>query len=197
MHLYFTFIINIKIFNWKIEKLITKLSTSQRKDTLNYINNLIEKNKNNKGRQITNNYYSMYQKNIYIKKNPNISKINFSKKSNNKYSPEYEIYNIEIKNNNKEEIIDGIKVKNILHKNGLHAYDFDENEANNFMYENNKIRAKIRKRKGDEFFEKRLKKAEKELNKNKINIDKYSIILGKKKRKGTPGNELKHKNEID
>ena len=181
----------------KINSLIMKLSTSQKKDTLNYIKTLIDNNKQNKGRQITNNYALNTSKKIYIKKNPNILNTNYLKKSINKLSPEYEIYNIEIKNINKDEIIDGTKVKNILHKNGLHAYDFDENEANNFMYESNKIKAKIRKRKGDDYFEKRLKKAEKELNNNKINMDKYSIILGKKKRKGTPGNELKHKNEND
>ena len=181
----------------KINSLIMKLSTSQKKDTLNYIKNLIDNNKQNKEKQLINNYYRNIPKKIYIKKNQNILKINYPKKSNNKISQEYEIYNIEIKNINKDKIIDGTKIKNILHKNGLHAYDFDENEANNFMYENNKIRAKIRKRKGDDNFEKRLKKAEKELNNNKINMDKYSIILGKKKRKGTPGNELKHKNEND
>ena len=40
------------------------------------------------------------------------------------------------------------KIKKILYKNGLHAYDFDENKANHFLYENNVISLKIRKRKG-------------------------------------------------
>ena len=54
---------------------------------------------------------------------------------------------------------------------------------------------KIRKRKGDENFDKRLKKAEKEFNKNNIKINRFSKINWRVKRKGTPGNELRQKNE--
>ena len=129
-------------------------------------------------------------------KKKNIPKTKYMKtNNNNKESQDYEIFNVEIKNNDKDENIDGKKIKKILYKNGLHAYDFDENKANHFLYENNVISLKIRKRKGDENFDKRLKKAEKEFNKNNIKINRFSKINWRVKRKGTPGNELRQKNE--
>ena len=179
----------------KINSLIIKLNSSQKKDTLNFIKNLIDnKNKNSEN----NHKINLNQNNISISpimKKKNIPKTKYTKTNNNKECQDYEIFNVEIKNNDKDENIDGKKIKKILYKNGLHAYDFDENKANHFLYENNVISLKIRKRKGDENFDKRLKKAEKEFNKNNIKINRFSKINWRVKRKGTPGNELRQKNE--
>lgn len=180
----------------KINSLIIKLNSSQKKDTLNFIKNLID----NKNKNPENNHkINLNQNNISISpimKKKNIPKTKYTKtNNNNKEYQDYEIFNVEIKNNDKDENIDGKKIKKILYKNGLHAYDFDENKANHFLYENNVISLKIRKRKGDENFDKRLKKAEKEFNKNNIKINRFSKINWRVKRKGTPGNELRQKNE--
>lgn len=179
----------------KINSLIIKLNSSQKKDTLNFIKNLID----NKNKNPENNHkINLNQNNISISpimKKKNIPKTKYMKTNNNKECQDYEIFNVEIKNNDKDENIDGKKIKKILYKNGLHAYDFDENKANHFLYENNVISLKIRKRKGDENFDKRLKKAEKEFNKNNIKINRFSKINWRVKRKGTPGNELRQKNE--
>ena len=174
----------------KINSLITKLSTSQKKETLNYIKKLIDNNDKIKEKNKTkeNNTIKQY----------NSPKQNYLRTQNkNKVPQDYDLLNIEIKNKNKEEIIDRKKVKNILFKNGLHVFDIDENEGNLFLYENNTIKAKIRKNKGDENFENKFKKAVKEFDKINIKLNKYKVSYGKKKRKGTPGIELKIKNQLE
>ena len=182
----------------KINSLIMKLSTNQTKQTINYIKNLIENNNSNNNKNKENNKITKIQNQNVINKS-HIIKSKHLKTQAQKESQDYEIYNIEIKNVNKEQAIDEKKIKNILFKNGLHAYNFDVNEGNLFLYENNTIRANLRKMKGDEYFNERIKKVEKILNKNKINLNikKYCTNYGKKKRKGTPGIELRQKYKIE
>ena len=165
----------------EINALIIKLSSNQKKETLNYIKSLIDnkkeindKNKPSKAQNINTKFF---RKKITL----------------NKEAQEFDILNIKIKNNNKNRIIDGKLVKNILYKNGLHAYHFDEDDGNQFMYENNSITARIRKKKGDHEFDKRYQKAENDLSKNEIKMDIKKVNYGKKKRKGTPGIELRQK----
>ena len=165
----------------EINALIMKLSSNQKKETLNYIKSLIDnkkeindKNKPSKAQNINTKFF---RKKIRL----------------NKEAQEFDILNIKIKNNNKNRIIDGKLVKNILYKNGLHAYHFDEDDGNQFMYENNSITARIRKEKGDHEFDKRYQKAENDLSKNEIKMDIKKVNYGKKKRKGTPGIELRQK----
>ena len=174
----------------QINSLIMKLSSNQKKETLNYIKNLID------------NQYEISKKNKLENypqnKSSNAQNINtkfFRRKFIlNKEEQDYDIYNIKIKNNNKNKIIDGKLVKNILYKNSLHAYNFDEDEGNQFMYEKNTITARLRKQKGDHDFDKRYQKAENDLSKKEIKMDKLKKVnYGKKKRKGTPGIELRQK----
>ena len=144
----------------EIDSLITQLTSSQKKETLNYIKNLLDKRNENK--ELTKNGTSDFYKNLsnksYIKKNPNIT--NFLK-NNNKDPQMYEKYNTERKKINKNENIDIKKT---------------EKTKRITRYEN---------------FEKRVERAKKDL--NKINLNNYFISNPKKKRKGTPGNELKQK----
>ena len=158
------------IFNNDIEEidsLITQLTSSQKKETLNYIKNLLEKknenielNKNGNG---SNDFYKNVSNKAYIKKIPNITNfLKSNQKESEKDSQLKEKYNTERKNNNKNEITNS---KNIN---------------------------KSRKLKRYENFEKRIEKAKKDL--NRITLSNY-FIPNKKKRKGTPGNELKHKNK--
>ena len=174
----------------QINSLIMKLSSNQKKETLNYIKNLIDNqyeiSKKNKSENYPQNKSSNAQ---------NINTKFFRRKFVlNKEAQDYDIYNIKIKNNNKNKIIDGKLVKNILYKNSLHAYNFDEDEGNQFMYEKNTITARLRKQKGDQDFDKRYQKAENDLSKKEIKMDKLkNVNYGKKKRKGTPGIELRQK----
>ena len=174
----------------QINSLIMKLSSNQKKETLNYIKNLIDNqyeiSKKNKSENYPQNKSSNAQ---------NINTKFFRRKFVlNKEAQDYDIYNIKIKNNNKNKIIDGKLVKNILYKNSLHAYNFDEDEGNQFMYEKNTITARLRKQKGDHDFDKRYQKAENDLSKKEIKMDKLKKVnYGKKKRKGTPGIELRQK----
>ena len=174
----------------QINSLIMKLSSNQKKETLNYIKNLIDNqyeiSKKNKSENYPQNKSSNAQ---------NINTKFFRRKFVlNKEAQDYDIYNIKIKNNNKNKIIDGKLVKNILYKNSLHAYNFDEDEGNQFMYEKNTITARLRKQKGDQDFDKRYQKAENDLSKKEIKMDKLKKVnYGKKKRKGTPGIELRQK----
>ena len=174
----------------QINSLIMKLSSNQKKETLTYIKNLIDNqyeiNKKNKSENYPQNKSSNAQ---------NINTKFFRRKFVlNKEAQDYDIYNIKIKNNNKNKIIDGKLVKNILYKNSLHAYNFDEDEGNQFMYEKNTITARLRKQKGDHDFDKRYQKAENDLSKKEIKMDKLKKVnYGKKKRKGTPGIELRQK----
>ena len=174
----------------QINSLIMKLSSNQKKETLNYIKNLIDNqyeiSKKNKSENYPQNKSSNAQ---------NINTKFFRRKFVlNKEAQDYDIYNIKIKNNNKNKIIDGKLVKNILYKNSLHAYNFDEDEGNQFMYEKNTITARLRQQKGDQDFDKRYQKAENDLNKKEIKMDKLKKVnYGKKKRKGTPGIELRQK----
>ena len=174
----------------QINSLIMKLSSNQKKETLTYIKNLIDNqyeiNKKNKSENYPQNKSSNAQ---------NINTKFFRRKFVlNKEAQDYDIYNIKIKNNNKNKIIDGKLVKNILYKNSLHAYNFDEDEGNQFMYEKNTITARLRKQKGDQDFDKRYQKAENDLSKKEIKMDKLKKVnYGKKKRKGTPGIELRQK----
>ncbi len=174
----------------QINSLIMKLSSNQKKETLNYIKNLID------------NQYEISKKNksenYPQNKSINAQNINtkfFRRKFVlNKEAQDFDIYNIKIKNNNKNKIIDEKLVKNILYKNSLHAYNFDEDEGNQFMYEKNTITARLRKQKGDHDFDKRYQKAENDLSKKEIKMDKLKKVnYGKKKRKGTPGIELRQK----
>ena len=157
---------------------------------MNYIKNLIDNqyeiSKKNKSENYPQNKSSNAQ---------NINTKFFRRKFVlNKEAQDYDIYNIKIKNNNKNKIIDGKLVKNILYKNSLHAYNFDEDEGNQFMYEKNTITARLRKQKGDHDFDKRYQKAENDLSKKEIKMDKLkNANYGKKKRKGTPGIELRQK----
>lgn len=162
----------------EINSLMKNLSPSQKKETLNYIKNFISNNfKTNSDIKINNN------KNNNLNKSLN-QNFNFHKKNKNKLDEEFEIYNIEIKNNIENIYdIDGKKVKKILCKNSLHVYQFNEDETAQY-YKNKKIKAKIRKMTNDKTFEERYKRAEDELNKSKLKIEK---------RKATPGKELKRK----
>ena len=174
----------------QINSLIMKLASNQKEETLTYIKNLIDNqyeiNKKNKSENYPQNKSSNAQ---------NINTKFFRRKFVlNKEAQDYDIYNIKIKNNNKNKIIDGKLVKNILYKNSLHAYNFDEDEGNQFMYEKNTITARLRKQKGDHDFDKRYQKAENDLSKKEIKMDKLKKVnYGKKKRKGTPGIELRQK----
>jgi hypothetical protein len=144
----------------EIDSLITQLSSSQKKETLNYIKNLLDKRNENKelNKNGTSDFYKNLSNKSYIKKNPNIT--NFLK-NNNKDFQINEKYNTERKKNNKNENIDIKKTE------------------------------KTKRIKRYENFEKRIEKAKKDL--NKINLNNYFIPNHKKKRKGTPGNELKQK----
>ena len=123
------------------------------------------------------------------------------KKINKKDSVEKDYFYVEIKNsdsNNNNFLIDEKKIKEIFYKNGLHAYDFNDDRMNN-LFKNKKMEVKLRKNKNDENFDRNYRKVVKELNKYNINANKCEIIdkngflnkSGKKKRKGTPGNALK------
>ena len=154
---------NKDIFNKDIEEidsLITQLTSSQKKETLNYIKNLLDK-KNGTG---SNDFYKSISNKAYIKKIPNITNfLKSNQKETQKDSQVNEKYNTERKSNNKNEIT------------------------------NSKKTNKSRKLKRYENFEKRIEKAKKDL--NRITLSNYFIPNNKKKRKGTPGNELKHKNK--
>ena len=134
----------------------------------------------------------------------NPSKKIIKKVGRNEYGGQ-ELFNIEIKNceekKNEHFLLDEKKVKHILYRNGLHIYDFNTDGMNAF-FKDEKIAAKLRKNKNDENFEKNYRKAEKELNRYSIQMDKSGIVDGKgfqkekKKRKGTPGRALhNNKNE--
>ena len=146
----------------EIDSLITQLTSSQKKETLNYIKNLLDKknepNELNKNVNNSNEFYKNISNKAYIKKIPNISSF---LKSNNKDSQVNEKNNTERKANNNNEI------------------------------KNSKKPDKSKKLKRYGNFEKRIEKAKKDL--NRITLNNYFIHNNKKKRKGTPGNELKHK----
>ena len=162
--------VNKDIFNNDIEEidsLITQLTSSQKKETLNYIKNLLEKknetNELNKNGNSSNDFYKNVSNKAYIKKIPNITNfLKSNQKEPEKDSQLKEKYKTETKNNGKNEIT------------------------------NSKNTNKSRKLKRYENFEKRIEKAKKDL--NRITLSNY-FIPNKKKRKGTPGNELKHKNK--
>ena len=111
-----------------------------------------------------------------------------------------EFFYIEIKNfefNHNSPLVDEKKVKEIISKNGLHVFDFNTDGMNGLFIEK-KIKAKLRKNKDDENFEKNYRKFVKELKKYNLQVDKCEMIDGKgfqnqskKKRKGTPGNALR------
>ena len=163
--------VNKDIFNKDIEEidsLITQLTSSQKKETLNYIKNLLDKknetNELNKNGTGSNDFYKSISNKAYIKKIPNITNfLKSNQKETQKDSQVNEKYNTERKSNNKNEIT------------------------------NSKKTNKSRKLKRYENFEKRIEKAKKDL--NRITLSNYFIPNNKKKRKGTPGNELKYKNK--
>ena len=72
-------------------------------------------------------------------------------------------------------------------------YNTERKSNNKNEITNSKKTNKSRKLKRYENFEKRIEKAKKDL--NRITLSNYFIPNNKKKRKGTPGNELKHKNK--
>ena len=121
----------------------------------------------------------------------------------NKYerdNNEKDYYNIEMKNLEsirKMPDVDQKKIKEIFYKNGLHLYDFNEDNMNILSTEK-KMEAKLRKNKKDENFERNYRKVQKELKKLNIIANKREISnengfeskVVRKKRKGTPGTQL-------
>ena len=123
---------------------------------------------------------------------------------NERDNDEKELFNIEIRNLNSinnNPSADPKKIKEIFHKNGLHAYDFNE-DGMNILSREKKMEAKLRKNKKDENFDRNYRKTEKELKKYNITINKRGMVsetgfeskVVRKKRKGTPGKIL-HKNK--
>ena len=127
---------------------------------------------------------------------------------NERDNDEKELFNIEIRNSdsiNDNPSADPKKIKEIFHKNGLHAYDFNE-DGMNILSREKKMEAKLRKNKKDENFERNYRKTEKELKKYNITINKRGMVsetgfeskVVRKKRKGTPGKVLyKNKEKKD
>ena len=120
-----------------------------------------------------------------------------------KDTDEKDYFNIEIKNENnrlKGPKVDQKKLKQIFLKNGLHLYDINEDKMNN-LFTDKKIEAKLRKNKKDENFEKNYRNIVKELNKINIKVNRCGMINDtgfinnniQRKRKGTPGKNLKNK----
>ena len=128
----------------------------------------------------------------------------------NKYErdiEEKEYFDIEMKNLEQMKRIpipDQKKIKEIFYKNGLHIYDFNE-DGMNILTTEKKMKAKLRKNKKDENFDRNYRKAQKELKKLNILLNKREILnekgfeSKKQKRKGTPGTQLiknkEHKDE--
>ena len=134
---------------------------------MNYIKNLLEKKNDTNGLNKNGNGSNDFYKNI-------------SNKAYIKKNPNITNF---LKNNQKESEKDSqVKEK----------YNTERKINNKNEITNSKKANKSRKLKPYENFEKRIEKAKKDL--NRITLSNY-FIPNKKKRKGTPGNELKHKNK--
>ena len=166
--------------------------------------------------QTNNNNINTKQKKEFYYHAKDISKLFYSKTNNpvknirirkaDKNIEDKEHYNLEFKykcknNEERNKINDNFnqkKLKEIFYNNGLHIYDFNE-DGMNILSINKKMEAKLRKKKFDENFDKKIKTVIKILEKNGINVEKYIIsndkgfqnkVIVKKKRKGTPGTIL-------
>ena len=122
-----------------------------------------------------------------------------------KENDEKDYYDIEIKKNdtnNKGPFVDQKKLKQIFLKNGLHLYDFNEDGMND-IFTDKKFEAKLRKNKEDVNFDKNYRNVVRELNKINVKVNRCGIVndtgfLNKnvqRKRKGTPGKNLKKNKE--
>lgn len=170
-----------------------------KKDKLNS-QKKIDKNKSN-------------EKLLYFTKPKNFNKEFYSKTNQpiqssrevmrHKDTDEKDYFDIEIKNENnrlKGPMVDQKKLKQIFLKNGLHLYDINMDKMNN-LFTDKKIGAKLRKNKKDENFEKNYRNIVKELNKINIKVNRCGMNNDtgfinnnvQRKRKGTPGKNLKNK----
>lgn len=146
------------------------------------------------------------KKEFYTKTNHPIN--NNKKTIKNRDSGEKEYFDIEIKNSDihcEEPLVDQKKLKQIFLKNGLHIYDFND-DGMNILFKDKKFKAKLRKNKKDENFDKNYRNVIRELNKINVKVNRHGIInetgfINKnvqRKRKGTPGkNLLKNKENKD
>ena len=143
------------------------------------------------------------EKEFYSKTNQPVKSNRNIKKDND----EKEYFDIEIKNNDtnqKESLIDKKKLTQLFLKNGLHIYDFNEDGMNIFS-KDKKIEVKLRKNKKDENFDKNYRNVVRELNKINIKVNRCGIINdtgfinknAQRKRKGTPGKNLKNNENKD
>ena len=175
------------------------------------IDKIDKKGKLNSQRKIDKNKPN--EKLLYFSKPQNFNKEFYSKTNQpikssreimkQKDTDEKDYFDIEIKNENnrlKGPQVDQKKLKQIFLKNGLHLYDINEDKMNN-LFTDKKIEAKLRKNKKDENFEKNYRNIVKELNKINIKVNRCGMINDtgfinnniQRKRKGTPGKNLKNK----
>ena len=174
----------------------TDLNFTDTNNTKNIKNNYNEKGKNNEKKI----YYHPRELNkvFYTQTNKPVKSNRLNKYERDKEEKEY--FNIEIKNFDSIKRMpdaDQKKIKEIFYKNGLHIYDFNEDNMNILSTEK-KMKAKLRKNKKDENFDRNYRKAQKELKKLNIVVNKREILNGngfeskvmRKKRKGTPGTQL-------
>ena len=163
--------------------------------SINKTNSLAKlKCKNNKGKSLTKGHLNI---------NTITNKLNDKRnKKNNKEAVQNDDFYIEIKNENDDTrknniIVDKKKLKQIFLKNGLHIYNFNENETN-ILSSNKNFEAKLRKNKEDQNFDKNYRNVVRELNKINIKVTRRGMVFDNciinkntKIRKGTPGKNLK------
>ncbi len=179
--------------------------TNKIKDKINFAkidNNKINQSTNKKLTNEKKNYFHPKDLNkvFYTKRDEPIKSNRITKRDND----EKEYFNIEIKNvdnSNNEPIVDQKKLKQIFLKNGLHLYDFND-DGMNALFKDKKIEAKLRKNKKDENFDKNYRNVVRELNKINVKVNRCGMINdtgfinnnAQRKRKGTPGKNLKKNN---
>lgn len=190
-----------KIKNWIINPENYSNKVNNNNISTKISNNKLNKTEYSQQRTKSEKKFFVHPKNlskVFSSETYNPIKLKKIDKSGNNDGQEFfyiEIRNFESKHNSP--LVDEKKVKEIISKNGLHIFDFNTDGMNGLFIEK-KIKAKLRKNKDDENFDKNYRKFVKELNKYNLQVDKCEMIDGKgfqkqskKKRKGTPGNALR------